>query len=120
MTLKQRIKIEKAIAKKIVVDALALNYFVSVNDSCEWTVNKSQDQKTILKALMTTDDDLLAFHNKDGKYIGVVWLVYGNDGYDVICDYTANKGIEGLLAGANTLADKYNEEYWDTVSIRTK
>ena len=40
-------------------------------------------------------------------YLGWVWFVYGNDGYDVISDYTANEKIEALMVNVNKLADKY-------------
>jgi len=36
--------------------------------------------------------------------------VYGNDGYDVICDYSDTPIMADLLNGANELADKLEEK----------
>jgi hypothetical protein len=111
MNLQKRISIEKEIATKIVDDALALNYTISVNACEEWTVKRSKNRKEILDALMTTDDDTLVFRDMNGNKIGWVWLVYGNDGYDVVCDYTDNIETCELLAGADALSDKYYEDF---------
>ena len=46
---------------------------------------------------------LCDFHGADGKPCGHVFLVYGNDGYDVIADYTLN--LEEPLSAANEIAD---------------
>ena len=111
MTLAQRIQIEKDIATKIVDDALARDYSVSVFDSEEWTVKKSRDRNEIIQALMTTDEDTLSFNKQGGERIGWVYLVYGNTGWDVICDYIVNDDMEKLLTGAETLAEKFNNDY---------
>lgn len=38
---------------------------------------------------------------------GWVYVVMGNDGWDVISDYTTN--LEPLMSGANRLAEKYSK-----------
>jgi hypothetical protein len=44
-----------------------------------------------------------------GTYIGMVYFVYGNDGFDVICDYSVS--LETLLIGANALALQLEKQY---------
>jgi len=98
----RRQAIERTIARRVIMDALKAGYTLSVNDGEEVTVRESVDGKAVLAALMTTDEDYLILH-KDGK-AGWVRFVYGNDGWDVINDYTVS--IEPVLAGAEILAEK--------------
>jgi hypothetical protein len=112
MNVKQRQSIEKQIARKIIKDALAAGYRVSVHDGEDYAVVRSKKGAEIFAALCTTDDDRLFFSTEhEGRRAGWVWLVYGNDGYDVICDYTATPEIERLLAGGLALAEKLEEKY---------
>ena len=106
MNVENRIKIEKQIVRKIIKDALAAGYLITVSDGEDYVVSKSSHGPTIFAAMFTTDEDVLIFRNAESgsKMVGHVYLVYGNDGYDVICDYTANDATEAVLAGALALA----------------
>jgi pyruvate dehydrogenase complex dehydrogenase (E1) component len=109
MTNEHRLKLELSIIRRIVKDALALGYTVSVCDGEEWTVKRSTKLGQIIAAVRTTDEDYLAFRTADGTYVGKVFLVYGNEPYEVINDYSANEATEALLKGANALALKVEE-----------
>jgi len=109
MTNDRRLELEMSIIRRLVKDALALGYTVSVCDGEEWTVKRSTKPGEILAAVRTTDEDYLAFRTADGTYVGKVFLVYGNEPYEVISDYSANEATEALLKGANTLADRIEE-----------
>lgn len=108
-----RIMIEKSILAKIIDDAISRNYVISVYDGEELTLKHSQDKNLILKHTQSTDIDYLYINHIDGKKIGTIFLVYGNSGYDVICDYSANPEIEELLSGANILAKEFETKYID-------
>jgi hypothetical protein len=41
------------------------------------------------------------------KWIGWVRFMYGESGWDVICDYTASPAIEALLEKPNAISDRY-------------
>lgn len=102
-----RIEIEKRIAKRVITDALAAGYSLSVNDGEDTTLHSSRDMDAILAAMRSTDEDRLLFHidhREHAPAIGWVRFIYGNDGPDVINDYTTN--LEAVLAGANALADR--------------
>lgn len=97
-------KIEELISKKVVDCLLKAGYAVGVNDGEDTTVKNSTNKHEIHKAMFSTDEDwILAY--KDGKQVGWVRLVYGNN-TDVICDYTVN--LEDALKDANALAEKYS------------
>lgn len=95
--LARRIRTEGKIARKIVATFLERGYTLSVNDSEEWTVLRSTNKEEIVGALFTTDSDKILARKPDGESIGAVFLVYGNDGYDVVCDYTARPEMEEIM-----------------------
>ena len=84
----RRLKAESAIAMAIVNGALSEGFTVSVNDGEEWTLKRSTDKTAIEAALFTTDEDLILLRDKAGEKAGWFRLIYGNDGYDVVNDYT--------------------------------
>ncbi len=98
-----RIATEKAVIKAFVKSALADGCKISVYDGEAYPLTKSADLGAVMKAIMSTDEDHL-FIWKDGKRIGWVFLVYGNDGWDVISDYTVN--LEPLMVDAQAVSDK--------------
>ncbi len=103
---KMRRHVEKVIARRVILDLLHAGFTLNVNcgDEDDELPEPSNKAKTVLDAMFAADEDwLLVF--QDGKRIGWVYFVYGNDGWDVVSDYTVN--LESHMAGANTLADKY-------------
>ena len=94
-----RIVIERKIVTALVDHALAEGYEMSVDDGDNqhpWT----RDRAEVIDAIMEADEDRL-YLRKDGR-TAWVFFVYGNDGWDVICDY--NVSLEALLAPINKLA----------------
>lgn len=105
--LARRVATERAIARRIIKDAIANECYVSVNDGGEWVVKKSMDFKTIFAGLFSTDEDTLLLRDGEtGERIGFVHLVYGNDGWDVMSDYTDTPAMQTILEGAHALADR--------------
>jgi hypothetical protein len=101
---------ERAILRRVIIDALKAGYELSVDDGGdELAIERSTNAKAVLAALMNTDDDRLILER---RIVGVerehgwVRFIYGNgnDGCDVICDYTVN--LDAVLEGATALAEK--------------
>lgn len=107
MNVKLRQELERKIVRAIAKEAIRTGHTVSVSDGEEWTVKRSAKVSEIMGAIMTTDQDMLRIRDAEGKHIGDIALIYGNDGYDVISDYHCNPVMESVLAPANKLADKY-------------
>lgn len=105
MNTENRIKLERKIVRKAVKDLLAKYSTISVNDGEIWVLKRSTDLTEVMKALFSTDEDSIAVYDASGNRQGSVYFVYGNDGYDVIADYSI--GLEDALKGANELAAKY-------------
>ena len=105
MSVQARIEVERKIVRRAVLDAISAGYTLNVDYGDGDVLSKpTSERKEIMDAMMQGDDDRLFYH-KDGKHVGWAWFVYGNDGYDVLSDYTVN--LETVLAGANKLAERY-------------
>ena len=102
LNLKDRLACEKAIVKAIVKEAIAQGYQVAVFDGEEDWSEPSNNWETIRKELHTMDEDTIRII-KDGKSKGAVFLVYGNDGYDVVCDHTVNDTIVGIVESESVI-----------------
>jgi len=100
-----RQRVERIVVSKIISEAKAAGYTLSVHDGQELVVKHSTSRKDILAAMFSVDEEHLII-NKDGKRLGWIFLVYGNSGWDVICDHSTN--LEELLKPVQALADKYS------------
>jgi hypothetical protein len=105
--LAKRISAEKRMCVALVTACLKRGFAVSVCDGEEWTVTRSTDKATILAALFSTDDDLIAIRDAAGNKAGWFRLIYGNDGHDVVSDFSANEVCEAIWDEVlRPLADK--------------
>jgi hypothetical protein len=110
MSVKMRQHVERDIATATIKGLLDAGYNVSVFDGEETTVKRSTDAALILAAMFTTDEDYLyagcAKTCHEDRRHGWVRFIYGNDGWDVINDYTVN--LEQALTAAHERA-----AYWE-------
>ena len=104
MNISTRQMIEKGIAKRVVRAAIEAGYTVSLHDGGEYTVKRSRKLSEIVGAMFTVDEESLEIRDSEGGLIGTVWMVYGNDGFDAINDYTATETMEKLLRDADEYA----------------
>ncbi len=109
MSIKMRQLVEKKIVRRMVSDLLKAGFALNVdNGGDDMELPKpSTDKKLVLATLFATDDERLFVYKpvECGGYVGWVWFVYGNDGNDVINDYSVN--MESHMAGVKKLADFY-------------
>lgn len=107
MSVKMRQKVEREICTAVVDALLAAGFTISVDnggDSNE--LSDSSDRVAILAAMFLTDDEYL-HAGKDGHPVGWVRFIYGNDGYDVMSDYTVN--LEAFIGDGTPVAAKIDE-----------
>lgn len=113
-----RQEIERKIITSFVQTALAKGYRLAVSlerghDVDEMLIG-SRSRRAIVEAAMAGDDAHIFVQPAEGELVqdgkiaseGWVYVVLGNDGWDVISDYTTN--LEPLMQGANRLSDKYS------------
>lgn len=107
-SIRPRVIIERAIVRRAMTDLLAAGYQLRMHDGEDWSHEPTLDLGIAMAAMMATDEETLyAYkHFPDQaawKPVASIFLVYGNDGWDVIADYSVK--LEELLKGANELAE---------------
>lgn len=105
MSVKMRQEVERKIATAVITDALKVGYIISVDNGEEET-QPTSNPNSILKAMFTTDEDTLHLW-KAGKRFGWVVFIYGNDGWDVISDYSTN--LEPIMKNASKISEHYSD-----------
>lgn len=111
--LQNRMRMERRIVTFMLEDAIKQGFALSVFNGEEVTVKKSTNATELWEACRSVDEESILFY-KDGVRVGHVCLVYGNDGWDVISDYTTN--LHDVLAATNRLVDEVCAEFtpvWD-------
>lgn len=89
-SLARRIEAERRMCTALVDTCLKRGYVISVSDGEEWPVKRSTGKAVIMAALFSTDEDVIVIRNAEGDKLGWFQLIYGNDGYDVVSDYSDN------------------------------
>lgn len=104
-----RLETELKITKFIIRHALRHGFTVSVNDGEEWVLKRSGNTKTIMEAMFSTDENRLTIQDKDGKKIVSILLIYGNEGWDVVSDWSAPdlKAVEWFMGPISDYASKF-------------
>lgn len=92
----RRIRMEKRMASGLVRACLKRGYAVTIDNGEDKPIEKSKDYRAIMKELWATDEEHVLIYDDKGKYLGWFFLVYGNDGYDLIADYSANEVCDEL------------------------
>jgi len=107
MSVKMRQEVERKIATALVIEALNAGYEITV-DYGDGESDKFSDQTSVLAAMFQGDQDHLYMYNPtNNKFVGLVYFVYGSDGWDVISDYTVN--MEPIMGPANKISKHYED-----------
>jgi hypothetical protein len=120
MSVKMRQEVERKIVGQFVKDALAAGYRLAVSlergyDRDEMLIGSTNFDK-IMEEAFAGDESHIFIQPKEGPTTtaegqciseGWVFCVMGNDGWDVISDYSANELTEKLLAEANKVSEQY-------------
>lgn len=106
---KFRIMLERAIVRRVINDLLKAGYTLAYSDEDEDEYEYINDSsKKTIDALFYYDELFIRVLD-DCKYIGGVYLVFGNCGFDTVSDYTVNleKDLSGALKLANWMEEKF-------------
>ena len=79
---------ERFVVRGIVNRALDKGYLLTVFDGEEFPLLHSDDADEVMAELGHCDEEWLYVENGDRKKIGTIFLVYGNDPDEVVCDCT--------------------------------
>lgn len=107
-----RITLERAVVRKLSTDLLAAGLTLRVWDGEDWAGGRTADIDNVMNQIMATDEEkIYVYHSDDrGKAtcIGSIFLVYGNEGYEVINDYSTC--LDPHLKATNDWANEVCEE----------
>ena len=122
---KARQRVEQTIALTAAQVLLDAGFSLGVEDGEEVTLQFSRDIEAVKKALFTTDEDYLYVYHAgrnpralEKRPDGWVRLVYGNDGWDVISDYSSVDLLDKYLGDGTAvqkLIDKLADDYDPTL-----
>lgn len=102
---RDRVKIERRIVKHLVRELLGHGFELSVNDG-EELHPRTTDAETLFSQLMETDMDTLhVYWPTSDDPLGVA-LVYGNDGWDVMSDWSIDLEDNGYITKTIELAER--------------
>lgn len=100
-------EMEAAIVRNAVHELLDHGFTLSVdNGGDDYEIDRSIDPDAVIAELGHTDEDRLMARTGD-VIKGWVHFIYGNDGYDVICDMTVS--LEPYLPDTLAIAEGYAE-----------
>ena len=68
--------------------ALDKGYLLTVFEGEDFPIVNSDDAEAVMAELGHCDEEWLQVANADGKRIGTIYLVYGNDPDEVVADCT--------------------------------
>lgn len=106
MTVQQRQDIERKIVEAVIDQLLESGFYININnggDADEFRI-PTADKKRIMDTLFATNAETIwASQPGTDKAFGFVEFVYGNDGWDVIANYSTR--LELYLTKAQKISD---------------
>jgi hypothetical protein len=106
MNIERRMEIERRIIARFIDDAFKQQYALRIGGDV-FTFSAG----LALKAATTCDENHVTVTVSDcRRVIGMVLFVLGNDGFDVIAEYTTGPEMTALISGAESLAAELENE----------
>ena len=114
MSIELKRNVEREIVQMAVNSLILAGYTIAVKSGDQVQQRRTNRVDAIMRAIQSSDEDTLVVCkfdtlNDQWNSYGYVYLVYGNDGWDVISDNTVN--LEKDLAPATQLAEKFCQLY---------
>ncbi len=110
-----RFEIEWRIVERVIIDLIAAGFALAINHEEEDAIEIVHDLRSMEEMFACDEDYLYARKRLGGDTIkaqdtiqncyGWVRFVYGNEGWDVVCDYSTR--LEAYMQGAQRISDEY-------------
>lgn len=94
---------EQRIAKMVIQAGIDNGFDMMINDGEDNVTPWTTDPSVLFDAMFSTDEDMIYF--RKGLINHFVYFVYGNEGYDVISDYSV--ALEEVLKPVNEFTRQY-------------
>ena len=102
----KRMKGERQMAGALVRECLKQGYLISVNNGEDWPIRRSRSYRAVMDALWQTDEEGVCIYDADGRPKGHFFLVYGNSGAELVCDYSDNDACNAVYDALRPLMDR--------------
>lgn len=112
---RERILMERHIVRhfvKVVLAQALEPLSITIFDGECTVLSRSRNVADIMANIGACDEETLIVRvgsEPSAPKVGTVYLVYGNDGWDVMADTTESEAFNALLASTNDLADALSE-----------
>lgn len=104
-------ELERRIAKQVIDDLLAAGFSLYIDHGGEGEQYNVKDsaEETLDEVFACDDERLYVCKGKANEHnlFGWVWFVYGNDGWDVMSDWTVN--LDPYLKNALAISEQYQD-----------
>ena len=94
---------ERSVTRAIAKAALANGLNLTINGVMCYKVSRLS---IVMDAIQGLDEVRIVLCRGDKK-VGVIHLVYGNSGWDTICDFSSNPEIEEIVAAGEAVQEKF-------------
>lgn len=103
MNVEQRMQLERRVVRSACQELIAQDCVLSLYyGEGDFGVTLTDSADAVVEAMHACDEEWL-YVFRDGKYVGSIWLVYGNDGWDVMADMHVT--IDVMLPETNKLIE---------------
>lgn len=107
----RRQRIELKIARRLIRDLLEHDpsWTICVHDGEGLALVGSRVERDIIAAMFSVDEEHLIVRTDSGtKRIGSIFMVYGNDGYDVMADWSVgDPEFDRIVSGVSDWAERF-------------
>lgn len=98
---------EQQVMRQCIADLLAAGYELTINNGGgSFEIPWSRDAEVVFNVMGQSDEDYIFLRRDTRKWVR---FIYGNDGYDVINDYSSS--LEQVLTNTNALVERLNKEW---------
>jgi len=107
MKLAKRMRDEKIAASGLVKAILKAGYMISIDNGEDWPVKKSRSYREVMDNLWACDEEKLLLRDMvSGEKIGWFYLVFGNSGAELVCDYSDNDACNAVYDALRPLIER--------------
>jgi len=112
MSVKMRQIVEREMVEAVIDDLLATGFKIAIdNGGDDYEVDFTSNRKKLVEGIMATDEERLYVSRNGKNAVGWVYFIYGEDGWDVMNDYTVN--LEPYFKKMKEVFKKYAPDGYD-------
>lgn len=105
---RQRAEMELKVVRAVIADLRSAGFVLRISDGHDYGEGAVSDEQAI-DEIFNLDEAYIHCFRLSPEPVAWIHLVMGNDGWDVVCDYTTN--LEPVLTKSRWVADLLSGDY---------